>query len=67
MAQENTDINCCCPYLIVVECYDTDEHCHLVCGLMDGAIPNERVNTWCVSEHKWLECVLYPSEVIKGG
>lgn len=54
--------NICCPYLSIVECADTGEHKHLLCSQMKTPIPNDRVTTWCVSNYKWRECVIYPGD-----
>lgn len=59
--------NCCCPFLNIQECYDTDEHCHPVCEVIESVIPNDKVTTVCVSDHKWEQCVHFTVEVIQEG
>jgi hypothetical protein len=54
--------NICCPYLKIVNCADTEEHKHLLCEHMRQPIPNHRITTWCVSNHKWRQCVIYPGD-----
>lgn len=55
------DVNYCCPFLNIVECAETDEHCHLCCAtetmLTDSTITNERVKIWCLGNFE--ECKFY--------
>jgi len=67
MTQEKAIANCCCPFLNINECYDTDEHCHPICEVLDDIIPNEVVITQCVSDHKWLGCVHFAVEIVQEG
>lgn len=44
--------NICCPFLAIVPCNETEEHCHLVC-FSDGSpmiLENEQVQKRCVSD-----------------
>lgn len=60
-------VNCCCPFLNIAECYDTNEHCHPICEVLETAVPNDTVVTMCVSDHKWQNCVHFGVEVIQEG
>ena len=60
-------VNCCCPFLSVQECYDTEEHCHPLCEVIEAVVPNNTVNTTCVSDYKWEQCVNFTVEVIQEG
>lgn len=60
-------VNCCCPFLAIEECYDTDEHCHPLCEVIGAVIPNDKVSAICVSDHKWEICRHFTVEVIQEG
>jgi len=55
MAQQTTERhsdkdNICCPELLVVECSDTKEHCHLVCGYSKAILTNNTIKDLCIGE-----------------
>ena len=47
--------NVCCPYLKVIDCGDTAEHKHLLCGGIKAVISNGVAVKYCLG--KWTECV----------
>lgn len=54
------EINICCPFLLIANCADTDEHRHLFCEVAqeiqeNSLISNERICSICVGE-KYGEC-----------
>jgi hypothetical protein len=44
--------NVCCPELKIVECGDTDEHCHLVCGWSVAILSRIVINEFCIGDFK---------------
>lgn len=48
--------NNCCPKLLIVDCADTDEHKHLVCGFSKAILENSTVCEFCVGGYE--SCVL---------
>ena len=48
--------NVCCPELLIVECADTDEHGHLVCGYSRAVLTNTSIKTICIGDFG--KCVL---------
>lgn len=48
--------NICCPELLVVECSDTDEHCHLVCGYSKAILANTTIEAQCIDDFN--KCIL---------
>ena len=50
------EVNVCCPELLVVDCQDTNEHKHLVCGCSKHILENSTVCKICVG--KFADCVL---------
>ena len=49
------DINVCCPWLRVVECSDTEEHMHLICGFSKAILANDTIKELCLEN--FLECI----------
>ena len=56
MVTEKKGENVCCPELMVVDCADTDEHKHLVCGYSRAILDNETVIEVCIRDHH--KCIL---------
>jgi hypothetical protein len=59
--------NVCCPFLNVIPCGDTDEHCHFVCDFYYATMhhlsdldimDNEFVKSNCMSDS--VKCQFYP-------
>ena len=48
--------NVCCPFLLVVDCADTEVHRHLICGDSKAVITNDTVRNVCIGE--FVKCVL---------
>ena len=53
---DNTQANICCPNLEVIECADTKEHKHLVCGFSHAILVNQTIIEMCIGNHE--KCVL---------
>lgn len=62
MTDNQTD-NLCCPELVVVDCSDTDEHKHLVCGNSKAILTNDTVIKICITDHH--KCLLQGGETSK--
>ena len=55
--------NVCCPYLEILGCAETSEHCHLVCGYKvegDPVMDNDYVKQSCLGDFK--NCKKRPHE-----
>jgi len=48
--------NVCCPMLLIVNCADTVEHAHLVCGYSSAVISNDTVKEICVGN--FAKCIV---------
>lgn len=46
--KENNKENICCPNFRVLECADTQEHRHLICGYSNIPISNETTRNLCI-------------------
>lgn len=49
--------NICCPYLVVIDCGDTDEHKHLFCTMRTTCngqklMPNSTVKNLCLEGYR---------------
>ena len=56
--------NICCPKLLIVECSDTDEHCHLVCDYSKAILANATIKVQCIGEFS--KCILRQEEPVGG-
>lgn len=57
-------INVCCPQFYILECEDTDEHCHIGCNAKSGLDDNPIINNdiarrYCISA-EFDKCPYYP-------
>jgi len=53
--------NICCPYLVILDCADSDDHKHLGCegSFGDGpGVDNDRAVKWCLKDFK--NCPMRP-------
>ncbi len=57
---EDTE-NVCCPELLVVECSDTDEHRHLLCGDSKAILTNAMIKNLCIGNFS--KCILQGDKV----
>ena len=58
MAEEE---NVCCPYLAVIPCGDTEEHCHLICSASNAFLRNIFVTQFCLASFS--ECIGLKSSI----
>ena len=54
------DDNICCHELKIVDCEDTDEHSHLICGNSKAVLKNRTVINMCIPDHT--KCLLQGGE-----
>jgi hypothetical protein len=46
--RESDKENACCPELCVVDCADTQEHKHLLCGFSNTILTNQTIRNLCI-------------------
>lgn len=56
MVEDINGDNVCCPELLIVDCADTDEHCHLVCKFSKAVLANRTVKSQCIGDFS--KCIL---------
>jgi hypothetical protein len=48
--REQDKENVCCSKLCIVDCADTKEHCHLLCGYSNTVLTNLTIKNLCIGD-----------------